>query len=81
MDYLYEIITFGKYIVAILGILGIILIIIGLFKSQRELVTRGAYLFILSIVIAVCGYFIYITILDRAKDRIQYMESSLTGDY
>lgn len=81
MDYLYDIITFGKYIVGILGLLGIILLIVGLVKSQRELVTRGAYLLILSIVIAICGYFIYTTFIDRAKDRIQYMESSLTGDY
>lgn len=81
MEYLYDIITFGKYLVAILAILGIVLVIVGLVKSQRMLVTRGAYLFILSIVVAICGYFIYTTMLDRAKDRMQYMESSLTGDY
>lgn len=81
MDFFSDVIIIGKYIVLIIGILGLIVLVAGLVRSQRELVTRGGYLIVLSMVLGVCGYFIYNATIDRAKEKLYYMESSLTGDY
>lgn len=81
MDFFSDIVVIGQYVISIIGILGLIIFIAGLVRNQRELLQRGGYLLILAIVLGVCGYFIYNATIDKAKERLYYMESSLTGDY
>lgn len=81
MDFFSDIVVIGQYVISIIGILGLIIFIAGLVRGQRELLQRGGYLLILAIVLGVCGYFIYNATIDKAKERLYYMESSLTGDY
>jgi len=70
IDYILDIVTIGKYILAIIGIIGVFLLLTGLIKSRRELITRGSYLIILAIVLGICGYFIYNATLDKAEHKI-----------
>lgn len=79
MEYLFDLIEIGRYILLILMFLGIVMLLFGLFKQQRVLITRGLYLVILSLVLGICGYLIYITVVDRAKEALYRIESSSVG--
>lgn len=82
IDYLNDIIYLGKYIVSIIGLLGILLLVVGLLKGQRQFITRGGYLILLALVLGICGYLIYKTTLERADDMIyNYIENSGNSNY
>lgn len=46
-----------KFIIALIGVIGIIMLITALVKGNTELIRRAAYLIIIAVVMYVCGYF------------------------
>jgi len=68
---LYEIVSYAKYAIIAIGVLGIILLIAGFYRKQQPLKVRGGYLIVLAVVLGICGYFIYQTTVDRANQMIE----------
>lgn len=59
MDYIYEILEVGKYIILALAIIGLIVIIIGAYKGNREQIVGGLLTIGAAIIIGLCGYIMY----------------------
>jgi membrane-associated PAP2 superfamily phosphatase len=70
MENLLELITIGKYILITITGIGVILLGLGIYQRRKELITPGAYMIILAIVLATCGYFIYEATVDKAQQII-----------
>jgi len=66
LDQLYHIVFIGKYILIGLGIIGFILLLVGIYRKDKNYMTRGGYIIILSIVLGICGYFIFSSTKDKA---------------
>lgn len=82
MNFLSDFFMIAKYIVYAIGSIGIIVLIIGLLKDQRDLTMKGGYMIVLALVLGVCGYFIYNATVDRAKDRMyEYLDSASSTGY
>ena len=60
-----EIIIIARYLLIALSITGVIVLTFGIYQHKRKLIERGAYMLILAIVLAICGYLIY----DKSKQR------------
>lgn len=60
------IIIIARYILIALAIVGVIVLGIGVYHRKRKFIERGAYILILSIVLSICGYFIY----EKTKEDI-----------
>lgn len=71
LEQILDFISIGKYIVIAIGIIGAILLIVGVVRSERTLITRGGYMLILSIIMWVCAHFIISTTVDRANQIIE----------
>ncbi|MDR1809215.1 MAG: hypothetical protein LBR34_02270 [Prevotella sp.] len=68
-----EIITFinvAKYVVAAIGLIGLIFIIIGARKKNKEMLQYGLLTLIASATLFVCGYFIFKETVDKANNYI-----------
>ncbi len=55
---IFSLIDLLKYIMIGLAVLGVIVIIVGLSKSDTETIKRGAYLIVIAIVAYICSYFL-----------------------
>jgi len=66
-----QIILIIRYVIIGIGVLGSIMLLLGLYRKDKRLQTRGGYFIILSIVLGVCGYLIYTTTIDRANQIIE----------
>jgi len=71
MENIIDVIGVAKYIVGLLGLVGLIIIIVGAFQRQHELIQRGALILITSLILFGCGYLIIRTSVDRAVDEIE----------
>lgn len=71
LEQILDIIGTIKYILMGLGIIGGIILIAGLYRRERALITRGGYILIMAIVLWVCGHFILETTIDRTQQRIE----------
>jgi len=71
MDNIIEVISIAKYVVGGIGVIGIILAIVGAFNHQRELIQKGILLFITSVVLFICGYFIIRTTTQRVEQEME----------
>lgn len=71
LDQVFQFISIIRYIIIGIGVLGIIILIMGLYRGDNKLKMRGAYFFVLSVVLAVCGYLIYNATVDRATQIMQ----------
>lgn len=60
-----EIIIIARYLLIALSFTGVIVLAFGIYQHKRKLIERGAYMLILAIVLAICGYLIY----DKSKQR------------
>lgn len=60
----------AKYILIIMAAIGGVVLMVGLYNKQQKIIMRGAYILILSLVLGVCGYFIYETTVDKAQQMI-----------
>lgn len=58
--------TLLRYIIIGLAVLGGIVILVGLVKSELELIKRGTYLIVIAIVAYICSYFI----VQKTEQRI-----------
>lgn len=69
-------IAIAKYILMGLAAIGVITLGVGLYQRQQQIIVRGAYMLILALVFAVCGYLIYEATVDKAEQIIYdtYME-------
>lgn len=65
---LYDLIEIAKIVILGIGGIGLVLLLIGIYKKRREFMTRGGYLLVLAIVLWVCGYFILTTSKKRAYE-------------
>lgn len=65
------VVTIAKYTIGIIGSIGIIMMILGKSRRNKSMLTQGAYIFVISIVFAVCGYFIYEATLDKVDQKIE----------
>ena len=70
MSYFYEILEIGKYIVLSLALVGLIVIIIGAYKGNREQIVGGLLTIAAAIVIGLCGYIMYSQMEDRANTLV-----------
>lgn len=68
-DRITEIIIIAKYILIALSIIGVIVLAYGIYQHNKKLIGRGAYMIILSIVLGICGYFIY----EKTKQKTYEM--------
>ncbi len=71
--------TLLKYIIIGLAVLGGIVVLVGLVKSELELIKRGAYLIVIAIVAYICSYFI----VQKTEQRINdyYMPENYEEQY
>ncbi len=67
----FEIIIIARYLLIALSLAGVILLAFGIYQHKRELIERGAYILILSIVLSVCGYLIYEKTKQRSYEMLQ----------
>lgn len=76
LEQISQIILIVRYAIIAIGVLGLIMLILGLYRREKKLQTRGGYFIILSIVLGICGYLIYNTTVDRANQIIEntYMQ-------
>lgn len=65
-----EILNLAKYLVWGLGGIGVIVLIIGLYSTNRDMIQRGAMLVIAAVIMLVCGYFITQATVKRASQYI-----------
>ncbi len=70
LDQILELIPIAKYITIGLGIVGVILLLFGVYRSERPLIARGGYIIVLAITLWICGYFIYTATFKHAQRRI-----------
>jgi len=70
LPHISQIILIIRYVILGIGALGLIMLLIGFYRRDKQLQTRGGYFLILSIVLGVCGYLIYDTTVDRANQMI-----------
>lgn len=67
--------TLIKYILIGVGFLGFIVLLIGLIKTERELIQRGVYLIIISVALIVTSFFVLRKTEERAMEYIpEYYE-------
>lgn len=71
LEQLNEIVIIARYILIALAITGAIVLALGIYHRQRKLIERGAYILILSIVLGICGYFIYEKTKERTNEMLQ----------
>lgn len=78
MDYIYEIFEIGKYIILALAAIGLIVIIIGAYKGNREQIVGGLLTIGAAIVIGLCGYIMY----QQTEDRVNsYIDEKMEEYY
>ena len=63
-----EIINIAKYFIYGIGLIGLLVLIIGLYKTNRDLIQRGIFTIIAAIVMLICGYFIVKISVNRAEE-------------
>lgn len=66
-----EIIIIARYILIALSVIGVIVLAFGIYQRKRNLIERGAYMLILSIVLSICGYLIYEKTKQRSYEMLQ----------
>ena len=71
LDQVFQFVSIIRYIIIGIGVLGIIILIMGLYRGDNKLKMRGVYFIVLAVVLAVCGYFIYNATADRADQIMQ----------
>lgn len=71
---IFEFLETAKYFVIGLGAIGIIVLIAGLFKQQRQQIVGGLLIILAAAVIAFCGYLIYNETEDRIYKMMEYVE-------
>ena len=59
MEYIYEIFSVGFYIVLALALVGLIMIIFGAYKGNREQIRGGLLTIAAAVVIGACGYIMH----------------------
>ena len=73
---IFSTVTLFKYILIGIGVIGIIVILFGLIKSEAELAKRGVYLLIISIVLSITAYFMVKKTEQRVEQRMmEYYEN------
>lgn len=73
--------TLFKFILIGVGILGVIVLLMGLIKTERELIQRGVYLIIISVVLTLTSFFILRKTEERAMEYVPtYFEETDYGE-
>ncbi|NDW19160.1 hypothetical protein D0T53_09575 [Dysgonomonas sp. 216] len=73
MDLLLDLIDIGKYIIGAMGLLGLIMLIAGIYKRQAETIQRGALILLAAIILFICGYLV----IRKTNDKIQHIEEEI----
>ena len=68
MDFI-EIVNIAKYIVGGIGCIGLIVLVVGLYGRNSKMIQQGVMLFIVAVVLFICGYFILKTTAERIESR------------
>ena len=76
MDIFY-LINLAKYILGGIGVVGLIVLIAGAYRGNRELIQRGALTIITALVLFVCGYFV----LKKSIQKAEYMIEEIYNNY
>lgn len=73
MEQVSDLIIIVKYLVLAVGVIGLIMLVIGIYKKEKGMLTKGGYLLILAIVLFVSGHFIIDATKKRANQRVREM--------
>lgn len=57
-DFIVSIVKIAKYALVILGLIGLVMLFIGKSRRQKNIMTLGIYILVLSIIFGVCGFFV-----------------------
>lgn len=83
MVYILETITLIKYVILIAGIIGVVILLFGASKGQRETFRGGIYIIIATIVIYLCGHFVLKINSERSYDyypQTEYFQETQNQD-
>lgn len=70
IDQLYDITVIGKYILIGGGIIGIIMLLTGIYRKDKSFIAKGGYIVILCAVLGICGYFIFSATKEKAYQML-----------
>lgn len=73
MEFFFEFIPILKYMCIGLGSIGLIMLLLGVYRGNRFLQIRGGYILLLSIVLIGCGYLIYQKTKERLPEKLNEM--------
>jgi len=71
LEQLLDLIGIVKYILIGIAIIGVIMLLVGFFRRENTLLTRGGYMLVMAVILWVCGYFILEATADRAQQKIE----------
>lgn len=74
LEQVLEFATVGRYIVMALGGIGLILLIMGIYKGDRERMLKGGYLLVFAIVVWVCAQLLFSVTADRAQQKMYQIQ-------
>lgn len=81
MDYIYEIFAIGKYIVLLLAVAGLIIVLIGAYKGNREQIKGGLLTIGAAIIIGLCGYIMHSQTDEKVFDYMEKKEKEKENQY
>lgn len=70
LDQIADFIEIIQTLLTILGIAGIAVLVYGIYRKQKPLMTKGGYMILLATVLYICGFFILKTTKKRAVDYL-----------
>lgn len=75
LEQVLELLTIGRYVVIGVGILGAVILLVALYRGDRQGMVRGGYMLILSLVVWVCSHLLFTVAQKRMDQRIyQYQQ-------